>query len=104
MGVWAGTTGTTGRATTSSMEPLLLLPHLPATHSPPPATTPPQLGTSSHLPAMMQGTSSQPMQQDQATNRQVAPDTRATRLQRLVTEKLRRAAAASTCRPSLCPS
>ena len=89
-----------------SMEPLLLLPHLPATHSPQLAMTPPQLGTSSHLPAMMQGTSSLAMQQQdhQATTRRVPADTRATSLQRLVTEKLRRAAVASTCQLSLCPS
>merc|ERR1712018_818288 len=102
--VLEGTTGTTERATMSSMEHLLLLPHLPATHSPQLAITPPQLGTSSHLPAMMQGTSSLAMQQQdhQATTRRVPADTRATSLQRLVTEKLRPAVVASTCRLSLC--
>merc|ERR1719295_1687127 len=103
--VWAGTTGTMGQATTLSMEPLLLLPHPLATHSLPLATTPPQLDTRSRPPATMQGTSSPAMQQEhQATSRPVPVDTRATRLQRPVTGKLRRAAAASICRLSLCQS
>merc|ERR1712192_95448 len=103
--VWEGITGTTEQVTTLSMGPLLPLPHLLATHSPPPATTTPQVDTRSRPPATMQDTSSPAMQQEhQATSRPVPADTRATRLQRQVTEKLRQPPAALTCLLSSCQS